>query len=230
MNLTQNFIKRQLKENAIYVFLTLALVVSFIASITIFINKKIENEAQKTKLTKEVRDLKRKVDFIKYQDTIESEGIDIDVMNSLLSRLVPETEDYFSIINALETLSQKSGFLITTYSLNLGRSTKDKLSLVIEGTGDENSFLNFLRDYTFGGGRLITIDNIDYETQGFFKITLSINLYSGKGTPVTQASEVNFSQADRDILREIQEKMTVDFVSFSQPVASEEYETKSNPF
>ncbi len=228
--LKDHFIQRQIKENAVYFLLTAGLIVSFFVSVAIFTGKKLENDTKKVELAKDIHDLKSQAEFINYQAKIEGEGVNIDMMNQLLSALVPEKEDYFSIITALESLSQKTGFIITSYSLNLSETKRDRLSLAIEGTGDQTAFLNFLDQYTFGGGRLITIDKIDYTTQGFFTIRLSVNLYSGKGVAVKEGAAVNFSDADRELLRNIQEKFTLDVLPFDTQVASGEYETKTNPF
>lgn len=230
MNIAQNrFLLRQLKDNSVYAFLFIAIAASFVISIAIFTNKKVDNENKKIALEKDIKELRMKADFIAYQDKIEKEGIDIDNMNILMSALVPETEDYFSIILALENLSQKSGFIIQAYTLNISQSTKEKLSITIEGTGDQTAFLAFLKDYTYSGGRLITVDKIDYLSQGFFQIKLAVNFYSGKGTPVSP-SAINITDADRELLTNIQKKVSIDILPADNVVENTNYDTKTNPF
>jgi len=230
MNIIQDrFLVRQLRDNSVYAILFIAILASFVVSIAIFTNKKIDNENKKAMLEKDIKELRIKSDFIAYQDTIENEGIDIDNMNILMSALVPETEDYFSIILALENLSKKSGFIIQEYTLNISQSTKEKLSITIEGTGDQVAFLSFLRDYTYGGGRLITVDKIDYLSQGFFQIKLAVNFYSGKGTLVSP-STINLTEADRELLTNIQQKVTIDILPGQDVAENTTYDTKTNPF
>ena len=228
--LTNKFLQRQIRENAVYFIISVGLVVSFIVSILIFFAKKSENEISKQALQKDINDLQLKVNFISNEAKIQSEGIDIDAMNALLSKLVPEKEDYFSIIDTFDRLSQSTGFIITSYSLDLTKSTKDKLSIAVEGTGDQNAFLNFLNNYSYGGGRLITVDSIDYQSQGFFKITLAVNLYSGKAVPVNESSRIDFTDNDRVLLQGIKEKTSEELIPVSDQTASAEYETKTNPF
>jgi len=230
MNLIHNpFIRRQIKDNAIYLFLSVGLIISFIVSIFIFINKQVDNSDKTMTLENDIQMLKTKVDFINLQAKIQKEGIDTDTLNKLLGALVPEEEDYFSIITALDTLSTKTGFLITSYSLDLSRSSPTKLSISVEGTGDQAAFLKFLDSYSFGGGRLITVDSIDYQTQGFFTIKLAVNFYSGKGEAVPETA-IDLTEADKALLQKIQDKFTIDVLSSESQVASPEYATKSNPF
>ncbi len=46
--------------------------------------------------------------------------------NQVLGMLVPDSEDYFSIIYTLQQISEQSGLMIEEYAVSMGRSTNQK--------------------------------------------------------------------------------------------------------
>ena len=91
---------------------------------------------------------------------------ELDDLNQLMAQLMPESEDFFSVIYAIETLSNKTGFIINTYTVDLDKSKGGKLWISIDGVGNEQVFLQFITSYPYEGGRLITIDKIDMPSRG----------------------------------------------------------------
>lgn len=184
--------------------------------------------ADRTKLElmeKEVAEMQKKVNILKLNSAIPQD--ELNEYNKILTQLIPDKEDFFSIIYALETLSQKTGFSITDYAINLSESTKEKYSLLVEGTGDTSSFLSFLRDYHFSGGRLITNEKIEFTTDDGEVSKLSLNFYNKKiPTDIAQITEV--TPNDIKLMKTIQSKITVNLTAPSGEVES--YPTKSNPF
>ncbi len=192
-----------------------------------FLKKNVEVNMNITKFTQEISDLKKKAELVSYKQEIIKEGIDLKEANNLFTKLIPNEEDYFSVIAAFEKISQDTNFLIINYSINLKSSTKDKLSLTIEGKGDQDAFFKFLKDYRYIGKRLITIDKIDYRSTGFLEVSLIVNFYSGKNNNMlTTASKL--TDEEKKLIQTIKEKVSLE--ETTEEASSSSYSTKSNPF
>lgn len=155
---------------------------------------------------------------------------EIDDYNKILSLIIPEAEDYFTIILALERLSEQTGFIVYKYNINLLSTNKDKIALVIEGDGDADSFLTFLNEYQFSGGRLITNERIEFTTNDVGKIKLGLNFYHAKIPGIKKPLSL-IPQKDILLMRKIKEKTS--FMFKEAPVeesTDESYELKENPF
>lgn len=130
---------------------------------------------------------------------------DIRKYNIMLLRLIPSKEDYFSIIQALDTLSENTNFIITDYRIEpTNNSELNKLSLNVVGEGSQEAFLKFLGKYTVGGGRLITTDQLKYNTSQFGstnQFNLSLNFYIDKPTTPSANLNVVAAKATMDKLR-----------------------------
>ncbi len=219
------FLVRQIKENSLYLIILVA-VVGYLSFLTWFVFNSTSDNATKTStLQSEIADLTTRRDFINYQQTVRQQGIDIDGGNRLLSQLIPDQEDFFSLIYALDTISSQSQFIITGYTLTPS-SVVSPLTVTITGTGDTDSFTKFLSNYNFGGGRLITIDSIKYLTSYAGETSLRINFYSGKSA-ITPHYAYRFTDADKQLITRIMSKLTVEIKNSS---ASAAYQTKQNPF
>jgi len=165
-----------LKSYFLYFLVDLIIILTIIFIISFGVRKIIENKDKTEILKDEIKKLSEKQNNFYI---IKNTNIDFEKTLKILNQLIPEEEDYFSIIYALEILSQKTGFQINSYTVNLSESTANNLKLTITGTGTTESFFNFLKDYNFGGGRLITSDNLSLNPEeSKFKIELSF--YSKK--------------------------------------------------
>lgn len=215
------------KENSPYLISLLILIIVVLTSISLFTNKfnSLNNKINQT--TKEVNDLKKKAEFVGYKEEIIKEGIDLNQVNKIFTKLIPNQEDFFSVIYALEEISKKTNFLIISYSVNLKATTSNKLAIAIEGKGDDQSFLNFLKDYRYVGGRLVTIDKIDYKTKGFAQLKLDINFYSGKGSTLQNIVPIKLTIADKKLIKEIFAKVKIDIKNDEETGS---YPKKTNPF
>lgn len=177
-------------------------------------------------LTKDIIELEKKVNL--YQTSIpSSEKLDEDI--KLLNALIPNIEDYFSIIYSLENLSQNTGFIIIDYSVNVGKSTTDKLKLTVTGMGNSDSFLKFLDDYKFGGGRLITSDKIELSSQLSDSIKLDLTFYN-KSTNINEQKVVITNSQIFEELEAIKTKVSFDFNQNETEVVEQTYPRKSNLF
>ncbi|KKP87923.1 MAG: hypothetical protein UR91_C0032G0011 [Candidatus Nomurabacteria bacterium GW2011_GWC2_35_8] len=173
------------------------------------LNSKLQTEKEETekvRLRKET--LEQSANLIKNE---------IDEANTLFTMLIPDKEDFFTIINAIEVISKKSGFIITEYSVNLSDSSQEKLSISVSGTGDSNTFVNFLDSYAFSGGRFTTV--------------IQLNFYNNKVGVVNDVVP-KLTKQDFEFFNRIKNKVSFNLI----PVASDEgkldlnYETKENPF
>lgn len=217
-----------IKENLIYLTSLFVIILLFIFLGFITYNKFNQLTEKNITISTEINNLKEKKELIDYQKEIKKEGIDIKEINKILSTLIPEKEDFFSVINALNEISSKTNFIITNYSINPDKTGLTKLSLVVEGRGDEESFFNFLQNYQYIGGRLITIDLINYQSKGYINVKFTVYFYSGKLNIVSSSSQ-KLTNKEKNLLKIIKEK-TAKFFSSNEERKDLSYPTKANPF
>ncbi len=171
-------------------------------------------------------DLRNQIDiFNKNKELVQA---DLDIYNDLLLSIIPNKEDYFTIILALEKLSLDTGFIIDKYTILLNETTSNKLALSVEGTGDPAAFLKFLQQYQYEGGRLITNEKMEFSTANVGQTKLSLNFYN-KPLQQTEQKIDPIKPQDINVIKEIQEKVAIQYTD----TAAEEdlnYETKVNPF
>lgn len=134
---------------------------------------------------------------------------DVDTYNSILIRLVPESEDYFSIIASLERLSIRTGLQISRYSITLPESGSDKYTMSIVGTIDQSQFPTFLQRYKYGSGRLVTVENMSINTQKENNVRLTLNFYSRKVTTSSINRVGTLTSEDLELMNDIVQRMTV---------------------
>jgi hypothetical protein len=221
------FMRRLLKENIFYliggVFLLVLIVITIKTGITENLNYDKKNASLKTELNL----LEKKVTLMRTTiPSTEKLSEDLDFLN----KLIPNVEDYFSIIYALEKLSQKTNFIVISYTVAIQGSTAEKLKLNITGMGDSESFINFLKNYNFEGGRLITSDKIQLNSNFSGTVTVDLTFYTKK-VPINQNSELTF---DSKVFQELETlKSKVNFAFESNEATAEanlDYPKKQNPF
>lgn len=155
---------------------------------------------------------------------------DIKKLYEVISLLVPDEEDYFSIISALENLSRWTGMEILSYAVNFGSSTSEKLVLKIEARGDLVSFQKFLEEYRFKGGRLVTMDKIEYTNQDF-RSTLDLNFYTRKVNIKTDEDVKAINPETLSLFKDISNTLLKDNEEIEEQSSIDvEYESKQNPF
>lgn len=221
------YLKSLIKENLGYIIIVLLSFVLILVIIQIYFEQNSGYEMKINSLNQDLTKLQAKANLLNSNIPL-SEGLDQDV--KFLNSLIPNIEDYFSIIYALEKLSQKTGFLITSYNINIEKSTPDKLRLNIGGIGDSKSFLDFLNQYNFGGGRLITSDKIELSPQFSGVIKIDLTFYNKN----TVGSENLNLPTDDKIFKEIEalkQKVNFDFnEKLNEESLDSNYPKKSNPF
>ena len=184
------------------------------------------NDAKLAKLEADIKDLGLKKSILDASIGASLDEIDLDV--TVMSKLIPEVEDYFSAIAALEELSAKTGFIITSYDIDLTNSEANKLSLNITGIGDQQSFINFLQQYNFEGGRLITTENISLGRDKSESFNLVLNFYNQK-TGSVEGENLDYQHALQTV-NKIKSKVTFNLQQTPEQPAVENYEKKSTLF
>lgn len=227
MNLKINYhIARIIRTNLVYILVFIILIISLIVTFLFFLNQYGGNINEISSLNTEIENLEKKKRLINYKNDVIKGELDLDKVNSILTALIPSKEDYFSIIISLEKISQKTNFIITSYNLKIGTTDVGKLSLSVEGQGDLNTFIEFLKNYNFGSGRLITIDRIDFNSGPFIGSTVNLNFYSGKGTSGQELS--TFTPEEKKLLSDVMSKVQIDLKT--EDASQVNYPTKQNPF
>lgn len=185
--------------------------------------KEIQNKLTTTQV--ELTDLRTKKKLIE-NFALEQDTIDQDLQ--LMSRLIPQSQDYFSIIQSLDNLSQQTQFQITSYQINLTESTDSKLSIVVKGVGDSRAFLSFLDTYQVNGGRLITMEKLKINPQSPGEVQLDMNFYVESAASTDEP--ISYEQTIQ-MLDQIKGTITYDFTTSSSSAAQDfSFETKPNPF
>ncbi len=220
------FFKYALRRNALYFLLILLLTIFSIGSALIAPGIFANNNNKLIALQADIKDLKLKKAILDSSIGGNAQGIEEDV--KVMNKLIPEAEDYFSIISALEELSTKTNFIVTSYKINVGSSLTNKLSLTVTGSGDEQSFTSFLQQYNFQGERLITIDKIALGKERSGSFSLLLNFYSQKASEVPGAG-LNYQQSLQKVAL-IRSKVSFNLQSDNQADLNQDYPKKSNPF
>jgi hypothetical protein len=122
-----------------------------------------------------VQEMKATITLIRNNQSIFNGRI--EEYNDELKQLIPDQESYFSVISTLEQLASRTGVVINSYSVNLNSTTEEKLTLSVTIEGDENSIQEFIKQYRYGGGRLLTTDGLNITPDDLQSVTFSLNFY-----------------------------------------------------
>lgn len=205
------------------------MVIFSVIIIPVFVSEiaKASTNIEKSRVETSTLLIKQKV----LQSVINENKDDIDQDLALVTALIPDMEDFFSMIYSLEQLSQSSGFIINNYTVNLVKSDSNKLSITVAGEGSSESFLELLRTYNFAGGRLITAEKIGIDPLGPGGISLNLNFYNKIAT--LETNEKLDYQGSINQLNEIRSKVKFSIVNEAtpqQPSESADYPTKTTLF
>lgn len=173
----------------------------------------------------EVADLERKRIVISSFDTDEIERLLLT-----LNTLLPQKEDYFSIFPALDNLSQLTGVVITGFTLPFSQTQQtEKLALTVGIEGAPESLVNFLENYHYRGGRLVTVDQISYSPSAS-QLSLVLNFHA-KETKVQEVDAVpNIDKARLNLIKRINQELGGIFTSPTDEPINPDYSVRDNPF
>ena len=142
------YVLRLIKQNIAYVFAAALLALLIVVQVKIGFDRLYQINKDNKLLERDVKELQTKFDLL---NLVVPESGELNRYIELLNALIPNAEDYFSIIRSLELLSQKTGFIITSYTVGVKTKVKDRFKLSITGVGDTTAFLSFLENYNFAG-------------------------------------------------------------------------------
>jgi hypothetical protein len=134
---------------------------------------------------------------------------EVEGFNDTLLDLIPEQEDYFSIIASLERLSARTGLRITRYAIDLPEGGSDKFTLNIVGTILPSQLDRFLNNYKYGTGRLVTIESMALNPQEENNVRVTMNFYSRAVTTSTLIRVGTLDRNDIQLMSQIREAMAV---------------------
>jgi len=220
------YLYQLISKNLVYLISTVLIFIFFLLSIKIGLGKISTLDTKNKSLTTDINALQTKYSLLNNPLILE-ENLDEDIV--FLNQLIPNSEDYFSIIYALENLSQKTNFNIVSYNINLSSSTKNRLKLLVSGIGDINSFMNFLETYNFAGGRLITAEKISLSPQIPNLIGINLTFYNKKISYNSQA-QVKVNENIFEKISTLKKKVSFNFTQNAEENLDLSYPRKSNPF
>ncbi|MGB3020380.1 MAG: hypothetical protein WBB58_04200 [Microgenomates group bacterium] len=222
------YLQYLIKQNLVYfvIFTAMMLIGAVVIPFFISLINKTSIDLGKARAETSALQTKQRV----LQAVINENGKEIDQDLEIISKFIPDSEDYFSMIYALEKLSLSSGFIINNYTVNLTKSDSNKLSLTVTGVGDTNSFLELLKTYNYAGGRLITAEKIGIDPLQQSGVNLDLNFYNENPT-IDPDENLDF-QASIDELDDLRAKVRFAIVSdpSAQPAVSSDYPTKTSLF
>ena len=125
--------------------------------------------------SQEIEDARTSVRLIQNNKTLVSQNI--DEYNKILEKVIPDNESYFLVITALEQLAVRTGVRVVSYSIDLTSTTMEKLTLEVVIEGNLASIENFMKEYQFAGGRLITNERLSLNLKDLQNITFSLNFF-----------------------------------------------------
>ena len=125
--------------------------------------------------SQEIEDARTSVRLIQNNKTLVSQNI--DEYNKILEKVIPDNESYFLVITSLEQLAARTGVRVVSYSIDLTSTTMEKLTLEVVIEGNLASIENFMKEYQFAGGRLITNERLSLNLKDLQNITFSLNFF-----------------------------------------------------
>lgn len=207
------FLIKQVQKNFSFILVFFLDILLIVFLIFFYIQKIDQFNKQKLTLEDKIKSLKTRESLIELTKNLKKRNIDVELINQYLNSLIPNNEDFFLIITALENLSHETGFIIINYDLSLINTNRKRVSVAITGIGDMKTFLEFLKKYRFNSGRLITIDKIDYSPEDLTRSStnekkLYLTFYSQQKQP-NNISLNTINDNDKKLILEILSKTKI---------------------
>jgi hypothetical protein len=149
-----------------------------------------------------------------------------------INAFLPDKFELFRIINNLEAISQRTKYGIFAYRLTVPDSDSTTalktIHLALQGRGSKSQFLEFLKNYQFVTGQMLTIQTVSLSAKSNVESTLSIELYSYNPKIVLDnlPNIVQIDEKDKKYLEAISRYTKEDALEKLKM----EYQTKDNPF
>ncbi|OGK15593.1 hypothetical protein A3H80_03760 [Candidatus Roizmanbacteria bacterium RIFCSPLOWO2_02_FULL_37_19] len=160
-------------------------------------------------------------------------NINIDELITLVNTIFPNTEDRFSIFGAMDNLEVITGVPITDYSSPFTGHAIDETVISAHGRANETAFMNFLKDYPYLSGRLITLDKINFNPKENL-INFSI-VFHTRDIPPSENLIPEYNATVVLQINALRDELEARNPAFAQNSREEEvipinYSTKTNPF
>ncbi len=174
---------RVLKENALY-----AVALVLFSSILMIVASRntqsiLETNRKIDSITLEIAELQKQNDTI-----VRYSPDELDKLAITLNRLLPSSEDYFSIFNSLDVMGTNTGVTFTSFSSPFSGTSTDGVLVSAEASGTVSSFLNFLEQYQLAGTRVATIEDITLNppaSTAVFKLKFHSKAFAANGSSNT---------------------------------------------
>lgn len=148
----------------------------------------------------------------------------------LLDSFLPDKFELLRVLNVLETISSKTKFKIESFSISPpqeipGQRVEKRID--IKGSGTFNEFLNFIKEYKYISGQILSVDSLNLTGRDEIVSNLSITLYAYEpkidfaalepgGIDTLDEKLINLIEQNVEIVKEIEIK--------------DDYKNKTNPF
>ncbi len=193
-----------IKENLVYLLLLLINVVLLIIVNNLFRENILKKQEEIEKAKSEIKiysNLKNQIDNLNLSTQ------KLDEYYQLVSIILPQEQNIFSIIAAVERLSTETNFNIINYEISPPAEESSQFTLRVIGQGQSSRFLQFLRKYNFGSGRLITARKINYQEDAEIQ-AVDLTFYSQPFEPRQDPLKITLpSQQDLEYIENIASKI-----------------------
>lgn len=173
---------------------------------------------------KEIIDLQKQVTIV-----YSFEPNEVDQLVLLLDKLLPKSEDYYSIFRSLNSLALKTGVNLRSYSIPFSPSSSEKTVVNVIGQGTPELITNFLNSYQYTSGRLITMDNIQFSPETS-ELSFTLNFYSKNIPDSIAAVAPKVDKKLVDLIEKINLKLNQSALPEEPSNVENIYTPKSNPF
>lgn len=166
------------------------------------------------------------------RNLLASQVINKKIVDKLpvLQSFLPNQFDLLSIISVIETISTKTKFKINSFSIEESPTVPgvvNQKKIDIKGIGTFAEFLNFIKEYKYISGKLLSLDTVNLSGAEEVVSSLSINLYAQD--PKIDPSQLPPNQIDpldEKILQLIEDNI----VSQKAQELDDTFSEKGNPF
>lgn len=163
-----------LRQNTIVLIILLLSVILIVIVLPLRVMDLLQNREKSDTLKTELsllRDRQRQIESVS--------NVDIDSASRAINYLIPTQEDFMTVLTSIDELQSQSGVKITTTldAINLEQTEAVKLNVTVEAPSA--LLVNFLSQYHYRSGRLITTDSISI-TGAKQTMTLMLHFYVKK--------------------------------------------------
>jgi hypothetical protein len=159
-------------------------------------------------LKEDVEEVEARIRLVDSYKLLTDEEIRLN--NRTLEELVPSGDTNLSMYYILDDLALKSGLTLSNYQLSSSARAESKSSVSVSATGTPQELLDFLSQYKFITGRLLTLESIQIRRESHdtdvLNIQMVLNYYTVTIRPISKVQDT-VSQRDIEFLREIRKQV-----------------------